>query len=151
MPEIDLWGINAYRGIGFGTLFSDWSMLSDKPMFLAEYGADAYNANTASYDPQSQEQAVVALTQEIAMNSRVFGDGPCVGGAVFEWADEWWKDSSGSAAQQDVGGIAPGGGPFPDQTFNEEWWGIVDIDRVPRPAYDGLSSVFAELTSVQLR
>jgi hypothetical protein len=146
MPNIDVWGINAYRGISFGNLFTTWSARSSKPMFLAEYGADAYNATTGKYDPDSQAMAVRALTQELADNSSAFkSTGVTLGGAVFEWADEWWKDSDGSADQHDIGGIAPGGGPYPDQTFNEEWWGLVDIDRAPRPAYDALEAVFATL------
>jgi hypothetical protein len=143
MPLIDLWGINAYRGISFGALFDDWAARSDKAMFLAEYGADAYNANSAQYDPMSQAEAVSALTLELATNGSAFGAGPCAGGTLFEWADEWWKDASGSPDAQEVGGIAPGGGPYPDSTFNEEWWGVVDIDRNPRPAYDALRDVFA--------
>jgi hypothetical protein len=146
MPDIDVWGINSYRGLSFGDLFSAYAALGGPPMFLGEYGADAYNATIGAYDPESQAEAVDALTREIAEQSLATGgEGPCVGGLVFEWADEWWKDSAGSLDVQDVGGIAPGGGPHPDQTFNEEWWGLVDIERNPRPAYDALTRVFAEL------
>lgn len=146
MPEIDVWGINAYRGISFGDLFSQWQARSSKPMLLAEYGADAYNANVDAYDPVSQADATRALTREIVDNGSAFdASKACVGGTLFEWADEWWKDSSGSPSAQDVGGIAPGGGPHPDATFNEEWWGIVDIDRVPRPAYTVLQEIFSAL------
>lgn len=146
MPDVDLWGINAYRGISFGDLFDVWAERSDKPMFLGEYGADAYNATTDAYDPTSQSMAVRALTEEIADRASTFhSDGVAIGGTLFEWSDEWWKDSSGSADAQDIGGIAPGGGPFPDSTFNEEWWGLVEVDRTPRAAYTALGEVFAEL------
>jgi hypothetical protein len=146
MPEVDVWGINAYRGISFGDLFDVWSERSEKPMFLGEYGADAYNATSDAYDPMSQATAVRALTQEIADRASTFHtDGVAVGGTIFEWSDEWWKDTSGSADAQDIGGIAPGGGPFPDSTFNEEWWGLVEVDRSTRAAYTALGEVFAGL------
>jgi hypothetical protein len=146
MPEIDIWGINAYRGISFGDLFEVWAARSEKPMFLSEYGADAYNATTDAYDPMSQAMAVGALTQEIADNAVAYSaSGVAIGGTIFEWSDEWWKDSMGTNDVHDVGGIAPGGGPYPDQTFNEEWWGLVDVDRVTRPAYDALGDVFEAL------
>lgn len=143
LSNVDVWGLNVYRGIGFGSLFDDWRALSDKPMFLAEYGADAYNAGIGAYDPESHALAVASLTEELHDNTGALSDsGVALGGTVFELADEWWKDPTGSAAQQDVGGSAPGGGPYPDGVFNEEWWGLVDMQRRPRPAYQSLRAVF---------
>jgi hypothetical protein len=37
--------------------------------------------------------------------------GVCSGGAIFEFAHEWWKDGNGRAHEQGVGGLAPRGGP----------------------------------------
>jgi hypothetical protein len=143
MPDIDVWGLNVYRGIGFGMLFEDFAARSSKPFYLAEYGADAWNANIGSEDLESQAEAVSALTELIWQHGAAHSaSGTCAGGTVFEWADEWWKDASGSRDAHDVGGIAPGGGPYPDQTFNEEWWGLVDVDRRPRPAYHALAAVY---------
>jgi len=143
LDGVTVWGINAYRGISFGDLFERWRELTSLPMFVAEYGADAYNASLPGYDPDSQALAAASLTREILAQAARPGGG-VLGGTIFEWADEWWKDAAGSLDAQDVGGIAPGGGPFPDQVFNEEWWGLVDIERSPRPAFDGLRAVFAE-------
>ena len=141
LPNIDIWGINAYRGISFGDLFTVWQGRSTKPMFLSEYGADAYNANLPGYDPTSQALADKALTQELLDHSSArTQNGVTLGGTIFEWADEWWK--AGNPSTQEVGGSAPGGGPYPDQTFNEEYWGIVDVDRHPRAAYMELAKLF---------
>merc|ERR1712232_169928 len=134
MPDIDLWGINSYRGISHGNLFSDFARRSGKPMFMGEYGADAFNAKVNHEDQNAQAIATKALTQEIVSRSSAVG-GDVLGWFLFGFNDEWWKDSHGSRSRHDVGGIAPGGGPYPDMTFNEEWWGIVDIDRKPRAAY----------------
>ncbi len=145
MPWVDVWGINAYRGLSFGDLFDRFAAISDKPMFLAEYGADAYDATQDAVNLAAQAQATRALSQELLDHGAAPGsEGPCLGGTIFEWADEWWKDGDGSASTQEPGGIAPGGGPYPDQTFNEEWWGVVDIDRNPRPAYQELKALYTE-------
>jgi hypothetical protein len=142
MPNIDLWGVNAYRGISFGDLFTQFAAASTKPMYLGEYGADAYDSrNGGKVDVDAQGVATKALTEEIIDNYATPSGGTTLGGFVFEWADEWWK--GGNPDSHDTGGIAPGGGPYPDQTFNEEYWGVVDIDRVPRPAYDELKALYA--------
>jgi hypothetical protein len=141
MPLIDAWGINAYRGMQFGDLFDRWQAISDKPMYLGEFGADAWNANIGAEDQAAQAEATVALIGEIGANGHDSG-GPCLGGVLFEFADEWWKDGSGSPDQHDIGGVAPGGGPHPDATFNEEWWGLVTVDRQPRQAYHDLPRVW---------
>jgi hypothetical protein len=141
MPSINVWGINSYRGYGFGNLFSAWGGVSGKPMFVAEYGADAWDSRSNAVNLNAQADATRNLATEIVNNSTLRG-GTTFGGTVFEWADEWWKDGNGSPANQDRGGVAPGSGPHPDGVFNEEWWGIVTIDRQTRPAYDALRSVY---------
>jgi len=133
MPLTDIWGINAYRGLTFGDLFTQYASRTTKPMMLGEYGADAWNALTPAEDQAAQALATEALTAEIHAHWSGSG-GVAVGGSIFEWCDEWWKDGAGRADTHDVGGIAPGGGPYPDRTFNEEWWGLVDIERNPRAA-----------------
>ena len=145
MPEVDVWGLNVYRGLTFGDLFDVWAQRSGAPMFVGEYGADAYNAHFHGQDDGAEDQAAQAeatttLTQELVAQSAVDG-GVSLGGCVFEWADEWWKDGGGDPNVHDAGGFAPGGGPHPDQVFNEEWWGLVELDRTPRQAYRAYAEV----------
>lgn len=143
MPNIDVWGLNMYSGLSFNNVFAQWPSISSKPMFMAEYGADAWNATVPKEDTVAQAEATRVLTQMLIDNSsETDSKNVCIGGTIFEWADEWWKDGAGSPDIHDVGGIAPGGGPYPDITFNEEYWGIVDIYRNPRPAYYELQKLF---------
>mmetsp|Transcript_150723 Transcript_150723/g.420140 ORF Transcript_150723/g.420140 Transcript_150723/m.420140 type:complete len:581 (-) Transcript_150723:534-2276(-) len=135
LNEIDVWGTNVYRGISFGNLFDVWASRSSKPMYLGEYGADAWDAKGQGENQNAQALATTSLTEEIVKQSSTRAGGVCSGGMIFEFNDEWWKDDQGSRWQHDVGGHAPGGGPYPDYTFNEEWWGLVDIERTPRQAY----------------
>jgi exo-beta-1,3-glucanase (GH17 family) len=147
MTNIDIWGLNVYRGIGFGdapNLFQQWEGISQLPMYIGEYGADAWNANANvnAEDQQSQADATTALTQLIVENS-VKNGGVCLGGIIYAFNDEWWKDGEGALDTHDNGGNAPGGGPHPDATFNEEYWGLVDIDRNRRLAYEAYRNVIS--------
>ncbi len=141
LSAVDVWGLNIYSGKTFGDHFKQWAALSSKPMFIGEFGADAVNRDHV--DENAQAEATEALVKEILANlSAKSSSNVALGGTIFEWNDEWWKDSNGSDSTHDMGGIAPGGGPFPDGVFNEEWWGIVDIDRNPRPAYNVLKNLY---------
>lgn len=147
--DVDLWGLNIYRSDSFDDVFERWQKLSDKPMYLGEYGADAIDNRQGDgrYAPAEQAHAVTRLTQLIMGSYASRGNGPLLGGALFEFSDEWWKDGKGSPDEHDIGGIAPGGGPYPDLEFNEEWWGIVDVDRTPRAAYHAMKQLYANRDS----
>ena len=43
VPALDIWGANVYRGNSFGTLFTDSSPATQKPLLILEYGIDAYD------------------------------------------------------------------------------------------------------------
>ena len=146
LDSVDLFGINIYHGKSFGNSLHQWACHMTKPLYIGECGADAFNTLINAEDDTSQEIATRSLITEILNNlSAVNPNNVLVGGCIFEWNDEWWKDPKGSPLTHDNGGmVAPGEGPYPDYVFNEEWWGIVDIDRHPRPAYKALKELFSK-------
>ena len=62
---------------------------------------------------------------------------------MFAYTDGWWK--AGNPEQQDIGGWAPysSGVPY-DGAANEEYWGIVDIDRNKKLAYYVIKKYFTK-------
>ncbi|SMF01057.1 glycoside hydrolase family 2 TIM barrel-domain containing protein [Pseudobacteriovorax antillogorgiicola] len=141
LPDIDIWGLNVYAGKSFADRFARWQALSQKPMYFSEFGADAYDSVQGAANPMAQAEATEALLIEIRSHGAYGAAQPAtIGGTIFEWNDEWWKNDNPD--QQDLGGVAPGGGPWPDFTFNEEWWGLVTLDRKTRPAYDRLKKIY---------
>ena len=139
MPSIDVWGTNIHRSDSFDDVFQTLESRTEKPLFVGEYGADAYNALIDAPDSESQALATKSLTELIVVESTVNG-GVLSGGIIFEFCDKWWK-SPGSDLEQDIGGIAPGGGPFPDLTFPEEWCGLTDINRNKREAFTAFKDI----------
>ena len=63
---------------------------------------------------------------------------------MFEFNDEWWKSSDGSPFVHDTTGYYADWNPaaYPDSFANEEWFGIVTIDRDRRDVYFTLKSDF---------
>lgn len=141
MPEVDVFGINVYRYLDINSLFTDYKSRSSKPMIITEYGADAWNNNSNSLDENAQSYALQMLTNQIKSNWSSTNAGKvAVGGVVFEWVDEWWKYANGDVSTHDHGGFSVT--VHPDGFANEEWWGILDIDRNPRQAYNMLKSLY---------
>jgi hypothetical protein len=111
-----------------------------KPFFMSEYGADAFDSRSGRADEGAQGAALRQQTAEIRVQLSARNPAlPCLGGTPFEWSDEWWK--TGSAATQDRSGFA-NRGVAPDGFANEDWWGVVDIDRRPRAAYRALQELY---------
>jgi hypothetical protein len=121
MTNLDFWGIQVYRGAGFGPLFIDYAADSSKPLVIAEFGYDAYDAvsgNEFADDAEVSADAMENLWNELRFNREV-----AAGACVFEYADEWWK--SGNPSAHDTTGWPSGA--FIDGEGNEEWWGVFRI------------------------
>ena len=89
LPNIDFWSIQTYRGVTLGNFFNQYSLASDKPMILSEFGMDNWdNTNSIAYPDNGQfiADTVSNLWLEIETNSSI-----SAGGCVFEFSDEWWK------------------------------------------------------------
>jgi hypothetical protein len=146
LEAVDIWGLNVYSQPGFFNRFADWRLQAQrtgirKPLLLTEYGADAFDNRTGRADEASQAAALRRQTTELrgqlSARNPAF---PVLGGTPFEWNDEWWK--RGSPGAQDPGGF-PHVGVAADRFANEEWWGVVDVDRRPRAAYQVLKELYA--------
>lgn len=149
VPSVDIWGVNIYRGASFGGLFGEWLQISDKPLYVSEFGADAYDHRMSSENEPMQAVFDKTLWHEIWLNlTYEWPERPAVGGLVFEWNDEWWKN--GNPNSHDVTSeLNPG---QPDGYNDEEWFGLVDILREPRSAYYQVKYVYeapGSITSTQ--
>jgi hypothetical protein len=144
-PNIDVWGMNVYRWDSPGDLFDKWKEVSEKPMYLAEAGADSYMAATMNgYEKGPNQKAQADATKNILKEIFDHTD-VCSGVTLFAFNDEWWK--AGSNDTQDPGGWAPESGGVPyDGAANEEYWGIVDIDRNEKEVFDIVKEFYTNHT-----
>jgi hypothetical protein len=144
-PNIDIWGMNVYRWDNPKSIFSQWSALSEKPMYLSEAGADSYMTITKEgYQQGENEKAQADATQKI-LDVVFEATDVCSGVTVFEFSDELWK--AGNNNQLDTGGWAPNSSGVPyDGTPNEEYWGIVKIDRTKKEVFNVLKEKYKSLS-----
>jgi endo-1,4-beta-mannosidase len=153
--DVDIIGCIIYRGKTFGNIFSTLKATFDKPLVFVEFGCDAYNAYEKREDEDNQALFLESQWREIYRNlaNNPEGVGNCLGGAMFEWTDEWWKhneDDQNAWSVHDTESNWSNGSYYFDikadrnMNMNEEWFGIVRVDpepvnginkRSPRKAY----------------
>ncbi|MFZ4859135.1 MAG: glycoside hydrolase family 2 TIM barrel-domain containing protein [Desulfuromonadaceae bacterium] len=156
--EIDLLGVNSYRGKSFTSLWKDTKEKLNKPIVFMEFGSDAFNSKTNQEDQAAQAEILKANWQEIYSKSYGNGaEGNALGGTVFEWRDEWWKylQTENLLIHDKNASWSNGGYSFDyvagENNMNEEWYGIVALERPndvgvsearPRMAYYTLQKIF---------
>lgn len=135
MAHLDVWSVQVYRGSSFGSLFTDYAAVSERPLAILEYGIDAYACDEGdeyeNVGTPYQATYAEALWKEIEANSDV-----CSGGSIMAYSDEWWKGKYGQSGL-DCPDYCPDYDPcyhstcgyptdsHPDEFSNEEWWGIM--------------------------
>jgi len=141
LDQIDLWGLNVYRWDQPATALEEFSKISSKPIYFSELGADSYmTIENEGYALGYNETAQADATQTILDQVMTRGT-KATGAIVFSFTDGWWK--AGSPDTQDVGGWTPGSSGVPyDATANEEYWGIVTLDRERKEAYEVVKNAF---------
>lgn len=143
-PNIDIWGVNVYRWDQPGSLISEWEERSELPLYFSEAGADSFMAAPKGEYRAGENQAAQAEATRIILE-QIFARTDIVNGVtLFSFTDGWWK--AGKPDQQDQGGWAPfsSGVPY-DGAPNEEYWGIVDIERNKKEAFSVLQKKYKQL------
>jgi hypothetical protein len=146
-PNIDVWGMNVYRWDNPESIFAQWGAISSKPMYLSEAGADSYMTITKSgYEKGENEKAQADALANI-MDATFRNQQICMGVTLFAFVDEFWK--AGNNNQLDPGGWAPNSSGVPyDGSPNEEYWGIVDINRNKKKAFEVVKEKYLDRTQI---
>jgi hypothetical protein len=155
--DVDIFGVNMYRGSSFGDAFERVKNELKLPILFTEFGCDAFNAIKNVEDQKMQAYYLVENWKEIYQNAAGLGQsGNSIGGFTFQFSDGWWKygqttnlDIHDNNASWANGGytidLVPG-----ENNMNEEWFGVCAkgptnrkglYDLYPRAAYYALKEV----------
>jgi hypothetical protein len=158
MTNLDIWGFNIYRGKTFEGMIQalTTSTMTVKPIFMSEFGKDAWHDAINAEDDALQASYINPQWTEINSNLSATGKGSAVliGGSVFEWTDEWWKDSGpGTSCYLHTHNVIfTRSDDTVDPNYQNEWFGITGIapidpatnpsgtTRILRAAYQALQA-----------
>ena len=165
--DVDVFGINIYRGLSFGDAFEKVKTTYNKPVMFTEFGADAFNEMSKTEDQKFQAACLVENWKETYTNAAGGGkSGNSIGGFTFQFSDGWWKagldlnlDKHDSTASWSNGGYS-----FDYKkginNMNEEWFGICAKGAVnkngvyklyPRAAYYALKKLHRNYAQTVLK
>ena len=139
--NIDIWGINVYRWDDPTPLIEEWEKVSNLPLYFSETGSDSYMTKDYNeFKKGINEDAQAAANHNIIKNVFKMKD-RITGLIIFQFVDGLWK--AGNPEIQDLGGWAPNsmGVPY-DGSPNEEFWGIVDINRNKKKTFEVIKKFF---------
>jgi len=141
LDNIDIWGLNVYRWDDPSDIFKEWKKISKKPLYLSEAGSDSYmTIEKHGYSKGENQKAQADANAKII--DAVFNNNDVVSGVlIFQFIDGLWK--AGDPNKQDIGGWAPNsiGVPY-DGAPNEEYWGILDINRNKKKSFEVVKKKF---------
>lgn len=155
--DVDILGVNAYRGVTFTDMYQTAKTKFDKPVMLTEFGSDAFNAISNREDQKSQAYYLHGNWKDIYGNAAgLGGNNNSIGGFTFQFSDGWWKfGQTKNLDVHDNNASWPNGGYESDfregrNNMNEEWFGICAkgqtdesglYDLYPRAAYYVLKEI----------
>jgi len=174
VPNIDVIGVNLYRGASFGDFFRVYEQLnSARPFYFCEFGGDSFKVTgytadagrakncVGAEDQQAQSDFDLGLWRETRPNLSAYDYRKrCLGGLVREYADQVWKVGNYHVG---LGGIIdydhyptskayyiynPEGfirPGMPDGTTSEEYFGVVTSDHKAKVVYSALKAFYLTL------
>ncbi|MBE0675737.1 MAG: glycosidase, partial [Bacteroidales bacterium] len=129
--DVDIFGVNMYRGVSFGDAFERVKKEYGKPIMFTEFGADAFNARDNEEDQYSQAYYMLGNWKEIYENAAGLGKaGNSLGGFTFQFSDGWWKFGQTKGLDVHDNNASWGNGGYlndyvaGENNMNEEWFGI---------------------------
>ncbi|PDH50112.1 MAG: hypothetical protein CND00_04770 [Cryomorphaceae bacterium MED-G14] len=141
--KIDLWGMNVYRWDNPTSIINEWKKISDKPIYFSEIGSDSYMTVAKDGFIKGENQFAQAEANKKIITRILNASNDVSGLLIFQFVDGLWK--AGNPNQQDIGGWAPNSTGVPyDGTANEEFWGIVDINRNKKKTFEIIKKLYNE-------
>lgn len=129
--DIDIFGVNMYRGVSFTDAFERVKKEYGKPVLITEFGSDAFNEKTNQEDQMCQAYYLQGNWREIYENAAGVGKaGNVIGGFTFQFSDGWWKYIQTSNLQVHDSHASWANGGYQcdyaegENNMNEEWFGV---------------------------